>query len=70
MGDVTNTQADEVASAQLAVDGQVEHGQISHLVGVLQVDADRPDILGLQRGLLANQLSLVLRWPMLVGFHD
>lgn len=69
MGHVTNAEGDEIASAQLAVDGQVEQRQIPHLVCVLKMDADGPDVFGLQRRLLPHQLPLVPGRSMLVGFH-
>lgn len=37
-----NTQADDVAASELTVDRKVENGEIAHLMGVLQVDADEP----------------------------
>lgn len=56
------------ASAKLTVDGRVEQRQIPQLVGVLKVDADGPDVFGLQRRLLSRQLPLVPGRSMLVGF--
>ena len=40
--DVADFEIDEIASSQLAIDGQIEHRQISNLVFVLKVYADRP----------------------------
>jgi hypothetical protein len=54
MSDIADTQADEIAAAKLAVDGQVEHSKITDGMRVLKVDADGPDVLRLQRGLLAD----------------
>jgi hypothetical protein len=38
-------------------------------MGILKVDADGPDVLGFERWLLANQLSLVLGFAFFDGFH-
>ena len=45
---VPNPQAHQIAAPQPAVDRQVEHCQVADLVFVLQVESNRPDILGLQ----------------------
>ena len=68
--DVANAQIDEIAAAQLAVDREVEHGQVSNLMRVLKVNSDGPDVLRLERWLLADQLAFVPRFPVLSGFHD
>jgi hypothetical protein len=39
MGDVTHTQADEIAAPQFAVDRQIEHGQVADRMCILKVDA-------------------------------
>ena len=70
MRHVAHPQADEVTPSQLAVDREVEHGEVAHSVSVLQMDADGPDVFGLERRLLANQLPLVPGFPMFAGFHD
>jgi len=44
-GDIFNLQADHIAAAQLAVDGQIEHGQISGALLHLKLGPDRPDVL-------------------------
>jgi hypothetical protein len=59
MGYIPHMKADQVAASQLAVDGQIEQGQVANRMVVLQVDTDRPDILGLEGWLLADQLALV-----------
>ena len=51
MSDVADAQADEIASAKLAVDGQVEHGEVTDGMRILEVDADGPDVLRLERRL-------------------
>lgn len=59
MGNVAHAQADEIAAAQLAVDCQIEHGEVTDGVRVLEVDSDRPDVLRLEGRLLPDELSLV-----------
>ena len=59
MGDVAHAQTDEIAATQLAVDRQVEHGQVTNRMGVLKVDADGPDVLRLERWLLADEFAFV-----------
>ena len=69
---VAHPQANEVAASELAVDCQVKHGEVSYCVRILEMNADRPDIFGFERGLLPNQLPLVPGFPMrmFAGFHD
>ena len=57
--DVPDSQADQVAASQLAVDAQVEQRELTNPVLHLQADAQRPDVLGLERRLLADDLALV-----------
>ena len=47
-------QTDEIAAPQLAVDGKV-----ADRMGILEVNADGPDVLGLKGWLLADELSFV-----------
>jgi len=47
-----------VAVPKLAVDGQIEHRKISLAALKLQANANRPDVLRLQRTLLADQATL------------
>ena len=54
MSDVADAQAHEIAAAKFAVDGQVEHGEITDGMRILEVDADGPDVLRLERWLLAD----------------
>ena len=56
MRDVSDAQADEIAATKLAVDGQVEHGEFANCVRILEVNADRPDVLRLAGWLLAAHL--------------
>jgi len=61
---IADAQFDEVASAQLAVDPQIEQGKLSEPALHLKTDANCPDLLKLERGLLPDQLALVSRFPM------
>jgi hypothetical protein len=56
---VANAELHEIASAQLAVNGQVEQGQVSQSIRQLQANTDRPDVLQLQRSFLTDDLALV-----------
>ena len=47
-GDVTDATVDHVAAAQLAVDGEVEEGEVAQLIGELRADPDGPDLAQLQ----------------------
>jgi len=61
VGDIAHPQAHQIASAQLVVDGQVEEGKVAQPFAELQPDADRPDLLELQRWLLTNESPFVPR---------
>ena len=52
-------EADEVAATQLAVDSQVEESKLAHSAFHLEADSKCPDVLGLERRLLADDLALV-----------
>jgi len=58
---VVNFQPDEIAASQLAVDRQIEHGKIAPAFLYLEAHSNSPDILRLQRALLADEASLVPR---------
>ena len=58
-GHIFNLQADHIAAGQLAVDGQIEHGQIAGALLHLKLGPDRPNVLGSQRGLRADQFPFV-----------
>ena len=68
-GPVFDAHGHRVAAAQLAVDCEVEHRQVSNLLVVLQVDSDCPDILWLPWQLLPDQLALVPGFPSVSGLH-
>jgi hypothetical protein len=66
---IPNVQVNQIAAALLAVDRQVEDGEVANLVFVLQVDSDGPDVPGLEWRLLADQFAFVPRLPSLIRFH-
>lgn len=59
--DVGHAQADEVAAAQLAVDGGVEQGEVAGAALVLQAGTDCPDVLGFEGRLGADEAAEVPR---------
>ena len=73
MTHVSDLERDEVAAAQLAVDAEVEQGEFAHPSLHLEADAQRPDVLELERRLLPDELALVPRLAMngiACGSHD
>jgi hypothetical protein len=73
MADVSDLQADEVATAKLAVDSQIEEGELSHPAFHLQTDTKGPNLLDLEWSFLPDDLALVPRLAMnCVGYgsHD
>ena len=60
-GDIGDPQGDQIAAAELAVDGQVEKREIPHPLVHLQTHADRPNLLERERGFLTDKLALVPR---------
>ena len=62
--DIGHSQADDIASAQFAVDGDIEQRQVAFLFGELEPRPNGPYMLWLKRRLLADELALVPR-PML-----
>ena len=67
--DVADAQIDEIATAQLAVDREVEHSLVSNLMGVLKLNSDCPDFLRLKWRFLPDQLAFVPGFPSVSGFH-
>jgi hypothetical protein len=59
MRHVSNPKSDKVACSQLAVDGQVEQGEVAHPVGDLQPHAHGLDLLELQGRFLSDELAFV-----------
>jgi hypothetical protein len=57
--DIAHAPRDQIASAQLAADGEVEQGEVAQGVGKLQAHPDGPDLPDFQRRLRAGQFALV-----------
>jgi hypothetical protein len=57
-------EADDIATSQLAVDSQIEHGKIPRSLVNQELGPDRPDVFLPQRGLCSNQLPFVPRYPL------
>jgi hypothetical protein len=57
--DVADAQRDQVAAAKLAVYRHVEQREVACVAGHLEAYADRPDVLRLERALLADDTTLV-----------
>jgi hypothetical protein len=53
---IRDTQPDEIATAELAVQGKVEEGQVAGLMGNLQANSDSPNVEWLERELCARGL--------------
>jgi hypothetical protein len=45
---VLDLETDDITASELAVDGEIEHGEIACSTLDLQLGADRPDMLGSQ----------------------
>lgn len=58
---VIDPERDDVAAAQLAVDGKVEQGKIAEAPGNLEANANGPDLAKLQRRLLSEHATAVPR---------
>jgi hypothetical protein len=73
MAHVPDLESDEIASAQLAVDAQVEQREFAYATHHLEADAERPDVFELEGRLLSDDLFLVPRLArsgVSCGFHD
>ena len=66
----TYSKTDQIASTKLAVDSQIENGEIADGTRILQADAESPDVLRFERRLLADELALIPRVAFLDDFHD
>src|SRR5271165_6351289 len=60
-GDVVDPKANEIAAAQLAIDGEIEQRQIARVVLHLKPDTNGPDLFRPQGTLLADEAALVPR---------
>jgi hypothetical protein len=60
-GNVFDLERDDIATAQLAVDGQIEHCQIARLSCTLKPGAYQPDVLRLERLLCSDYFAFIPR---------
>lgn len=58
---VVDSQPHEIAAAQLAIDREIEQGEIAAMLFKLQSDPDGPDLLWFQRTFLTDEAALVPR---------
>src|SRR5260370_23304236 len=65
---IANVKPNQVAPEQLAVDGEIEQREFPGSMIQLQSNPDGPDLLQLQRWLLADQLPFVPRYYTPVSF--
>ena len=68
MRHVPNMQIHQITATQLAVGRQVEHGQVTNLVFVLEVDSDGPDVFRLEWRPFGRPVCLYFRVPKFDGF--
>jgi hypothetical protein len=54
---VVDPEPHKVAAAQLAIDREIEQGEVAALVFELESDPDRPDLLGLERAPLFQGMN-------------
>jgi hypothetical protein len=59
MHNIADLQSDKVAATQLAIDDEVEHGQVADAVFEIESNPDRPDFLKLAWRFGACQLAFV-----------
>jgi hypothetical protein len=59
VADIPDFESYEITAAKLAVDSQVEECELAHAIFHLEADAERPDVLELERCLLTDDLALV-----------
>ena len=57
--DIGDLEPNQVAAAQLAVDGKVEERQFTGPLGDVETDTDRPDMFRFERLFLADDATLV-----------
>lgn len=67
LGNIADAKLDDVACAQVAVDGEVKQCQFPHPPSRLQAGADRTDLFQAQRQLLANHFAPVPRGTLAPG---
>src|SRR5580700_5485770 len=56
---IVDAQPHEIATPQLAIDGQIEKREVAFTSLKLEPDADRPDLLRLERTFLPNEAVLI-----------
>src|SRR6266851_1540646 len=61
---ILDHEADDIATSELAVDREIEHGKVALSSLGVQFGADRPDVLRAERRLRTDQLALVPRVPV------
>lgn len=54
MNYVANPKINQIAAAELAVDGEIEQRQVTNALVELKVDTNRPDVFQLQGRLLTD----------------
>jgi hypothetical protein len=59
MHHIADLQFDKVAATQLAIDGEVEHGQVADAVFEIESNPDCPDLLKLEWRFRLYQLTFV-----------
>jgi len=59
VADIPHPELDQIAGTEFAVYRQIEQGKFATPPGELQTDANGPDILQLERGLLSDNLPFV-----------
>src|ERR1700722_19232928 len=62
--DILPPEGDDITAAELAIDCQIEHGEVANAAFDLELCPDRPNVFGSQRGLCPGQLSLVPRYSL------
>jgi hypothetical protein len=65
--DVANPNFDQVATAKLAVDREIEQSPISKSLMLVEVKSDGPDVPRFERALGANVLACIPRAPLMDG---
>jgi hypothetical protein len=60
---VNNLHPNEIASAQFAIDSQVEKSKVSVFLSQFKPHSDRPDVLGFEREFLADNATFVPSRP-------
>jgi hypothetical protein len=59
MGNISDSDFNEITASEFAINGQVEQSEFSNPSGNLQSNSYRPDFFQLQRWFLTDQLALI-----------